>query len=103
MSNAARMGEILMARMRSWPERFRHVGDVRGLGLMLGIEIVKDQATKERAPELRNRIEQLAFKQGLLVLGAGVNTLRLSPPLVISEDQAHVALDILEDCLKRVE
>ena len=55
VENAARMGEHMMNRMRDWPQRFRYVGDVRGLGLMIGVEMVYDQQTKERAPELRDR------------------------------------------------
>lgn len=100
IGNAARMGTFLMDRMQSWPSRFRCVGEIRGLGLMIGIEIVRDQRTKERAPELRDRLENLAFERGLLVLGAGPNTIRLCPPLVITRDQASFAVDTLEECLK---
>jgi 4-aminobutyrate aminotransferase len=89
--------------MREWPGRFRQVGQVRGLGLMIGVEMVRDQKSKERAPEIRDRIVQMAFAHGLLVLGAGPNALRLSPPLVITRQQADAAIDILEDCLERVE
>jgi 4-aminobutyrate aminotransferase len=99
IDNAARMGAHLMARMRDWPARFPVVGEVRGLGLMLGIELVRDQQSKTRAPELRDRVVNLAFERGLLVLGAGDNTLRLSPALVITRDQCDFALDTLEECL----
>jgi 4-aminobutyrate aminotransferase len=99
VDNAAKMGAYLMDRMREWPLRFPIVGDVRGLGLMIGVEIVRDQATREKAQHLRDRIENLAFERGLLVLGAGENTIRLSPPLIISRDQADCAMDILEECL----
>ncbi len=99
IENAARVGARVMSRMRNWPMRFAHVGDVRGLGLMIGIEIVRDQSTKERARTLRDEVIQLAFERGLLVLGAGENTIRLSPPLVITEAQADFALDVLEECL----
>jgi 4-aminobutyrate aminotransferase len=99
MANAARQGERMKSRMRSWPSRFRNVGDVRGLGLMIGIEIVRDQASRERSPELRDRIEHLAFERGLLVLGAGPNSLRLSPPLCITDEQADWAMQTLESCL----
>jgi 4-aminobutyrate aminotransferase len=102
VANAARMGAYLMERMREWPARFPIVGDVRGLGLMLGFEIVRDRATSEKAPELRNRLEQLAFARGLLVLGAGDSTLRLSPPLIVSRDQCDFALDTLEACLTQL-
>jgi 4-aminobutyrate aminotransferase len=102
IANSARMGGYIMDRLRDWPRRFPIVGDVRGLGLMIGVEIVRDRETKERAPELRDRLEHLAFERGLLVLGAGRNSIRLSPPLIISRDQADFAIDTLEECLKLV-
>lgn len=100
IANAARIGERLLNRMRIWPERYRHVGDVRGIGLMIGIEIVRNQETRERAPEMRERIGDLAFERGLVVLGAGPNSLRLSPPLCITEQQADFAANTLEECLE---
>jgi 4-aminobutyrate aminotransferase len=99
VENAARMGEYLRERLRDWPARFPAVGQVRGLGLMIGIELVRDQATRERAPELRDRVVNRAFERGLLVLGAGENTIRLCPPLVITRDQCDFALETLENCL----
>jgi len=99
VDNAARIGEHMMNRMRSWPRRFESVGDVRGLGLMLAFELVKDKETREPFPELRNRVVELAFERGLLVLGAGESAIRLSPPLIISRDQADFALDVLEECM----
>ena len=78
------------------------MGDVRGLGLMIGVEFVKDQETKERAPELRNELEKMAFERGLLILGAGANSIRLCPPLVINRDQADFAISTLEECLKAI-
>ena len=98
--NAARMGAYLMDRMRDWPARFPCVGEVRGLGLMIGIELVRDRATREKAPELRDQVVARAFERGLLLLGAGDNTLRLSPPLVITRSHCDAALDILEQCLR---
>lgn len=103
VQNAAAMGEYMMQRMKSWPERFRFVGDVRGLGLMIGVELVRDQQTKERAPDLRDRLEMVAFEHGLLILGAGQNSIRLCPPLVITRDQADFAMDTLEACLRSLE
>jgi 4-aminobutyrate aminotransferase len=100
VANAARMGEHIMARLREWPARFAHVGEVRGMGLMIGIEFVKDQQARERYGELRDRVEHLAFERGLLVLGAGQNTIRLSPPLVITKDQADFAVETLESCIR---
>jgi 4-aminobutyrate aminotransferase len=103
LENASQMGAYLMHRMSDWPSRFRYVGDVRGLGLMIGVEIVRDQATKERAPDLRDRLETMAFERGLLILGCGPNSLRLCPPLVITRDQADFAVDTLEQCLRALE
>ena len=81
----------------------RSSATVRGKGLMIGIEIVRDQKTKEKAPELRNQVLQAAFHKGLLVLGAGENSLRLAPPLVIDEEQAEFALRTLDECISEVE
>jgi len=103
IENAAQMGAHIMNRVRDWPQRFRYVGDVRGLGLMIGIEIVRDRRSKERAPELRDRVEFLAFERGLLILGCGPNSIRLCPPLIINKDQADFAVDTLEDCLRILE
>ena len=103
IENAARVGARLMARLGDLPKRRRIVGDVRGLGLMIGIELVRDQATKERAPELRDRLVQMCFEQGVLILGAGPNSIRICPPLVITADQADFAADTIEECLKSLE
>jgi 4-aminobutyrate aminotransferase len=100
VENAARMGAHLMDRMREWPARFPHVGEVRGLGLMIGIELVRDQQTREKAPELRDRVLRQAFERGLLVLGAGDNAIRLCPPLVVTREQCDFAMETLEECLK---
>lgn len=103
VENAARMGAYLMDRMRDWPARFPSVGQVRGLGLMIGIELVRDQRTKQPAPELRNRVVDMAFHRGLLVLGAADSVIRLSPALVITRDQCDFALETLEQCLREAE
>jgi 4-aminobutyrate aminotransferase len=103
MDNAARVGELMLERLRGWKQSHPLVGDVRGRGLMIGIELVKDKVTREPAIALRNRIETLAFERGLMVLGCGENSLRLSPPLIVNEHEATVALDILEEALTQVE
>ena len=103
IANAAEVGTYMLDRMRGWPMRFKYVGDVRGLGLMIGFELVYDQDTKERAPELRDRLEMMAFERGLLILGCGPNSIRLCPPLVINHDQADYALDTLEQCLQALQ
>jgi 4-aminobutyrate aminotransferase len=103
MANATRMGAYILRHTVDWRRRHRIVGDVRGKGLMLGIEIVRDQATKEKAPELRNRIIQMAFQKGLLILGAGDSSIRLAPPLIIEEEQAAFAVNTLDACISAAE
>jgi 4-aminobutyrate aminotransferase len=103
MANAARVGEFMMKRLRGWTSTHPLVGDVRGRGLMIGIEMVKDKTTREPAAALRNRVETLAFERGLMVLGCGETALRLAPPLIVNEHEATVALDILEEALTLVE
>ena len=103
IENAKRMGDFLQSRMAGWPERHKIVGDVRGKGLMIGIEIVRDQKTKERAGEFRNDIVNRAFEKGLLLLGAGENSIRVAPPLMIDEEQADFAARTLESCIADVE
>jgi 4-aminobutyrate aminotransferase len=103
IENARRVGEFFMGRMKDWPARHRIVGDVRGKGLMIGVEIVRDQKTKERAGDLREAIVDLAFEKGLLLLGAGENTIRIAPPLVIDEEQAAFAAQTLDACISEVE
>lgn len=103
MANAARVGEFIMRRTADWTQRHKIVGEIRGRGLMIGIEFVRDQKTKERAPDLRNKIVQMAFQRGLLVLGSGDTTLRLCPPLVIDEEQADFALRTLDSIITEIE
>ena len=103
IQNAARMGEFILREIADWRERHRIVGDIRGKGLMIGIEFVRDQKTKEKAPELRNQIVQLAFQKGLLLLGSGDTTLRICPPLLIDEEQADFAVRTLDACITEVE
>lgn len=100
IENAARLGEYLLERMKELQKRFHLIGDVRGKGLMIGIEIVKDPETKAKAIEDRNEIIQSCFRKGLLILGCGENVIRLSPPLIITQKEADLALTIFEDVLK---
>ena len=103
VANAARVGGYILDRAQTWPEKYPLVGDVRGLGLMIGIEIVTDKPSKLAGGPERDRIVELAFRRGLLLLGAGSSTLRLCPPLIVSREQAEVALDVLEECIGIVE
>jgi 4-aminobutyrate aminotransferase len=97
------MGELMFDRLRSWPQRFGIVGEVRGRGLMIGVEIVKDQQSREPAGAWRDRIVDLSFERGLLILGCGETAIRLAPPLVVNEHEASIALDVLEEAIAQVE
>jgi 4-aminobutyrate aminotransferase len=103
IQNAERVGNYIMKRTADWTQKFKNVGNVRGRGLMIGIELVKDQKTKEKAPELRNRIIDSAYHKGLLILGSGENTVRFCPPLVIDEEQAEFAVNTIEELLAKEE
>jgi 4-aminobutyrate aminotransferase len=102
MMNSAEVGNHMLKRMTEWPKKHNLVGDVRGRGLMLGVEIIKDKATKEYAGPERDRIIELAFERGVLFLGCGPSTVRIAPPLVVTREQADVALDVLEECVQKV-
>ncbi len=99
MGNASRVGGQMLERLKGWKQNHPAVGDVRGRGLMIGVELVKDKATREPAAALRNRVETLAFERGLMILGCGESSIRLCPPLIVSEQEATVALDIFEEAL----
>jgi len=103
VKNADTVGKHILHRIKDWPKKHRMVGDVRGLGLMIGVEIVTDQQSKGIAKEERDRIVELAFARGILFLGAGENTIRMSPPLIVTAEQADIALDVLEECISLVE
>lgn len=103
LRNAALVGGYIMDRISTWTEKYELVGDVRGLGLMIGIEIVTDKRTKTMGGPERDRLVELAFQRGLLLLGAGASTLRICPPLVVTKEQADIALDVLEECIGIVE
>jgi 4-aminobutyrate aminotransferase len=99
MENARVVGQHLQARLSELAGRHRLIGDVRGLGLMIGMELVRDRTTKEHASTERDEIVQLCFRKGLLLLGCGASTLRFCPPLVITKEQADTAVQILDDVL----
>jgi 4-aminobutyrate aminotransferase len=99
MANAANVGAHLLQRLQALQDRHPMVGDVRGKGLMIGLELVRDRQTKERATKERDRLVDECFTRGLLVLGAGRNTLRLCPPLVLTQDEADTAVSIIDESL----
>jgi 4-aminobutyrate aminotransferase len=103
IANAAAVGEHLIAGLRDLQTRHPLIGDVRGKGLMVGIEFVRDRQTKERATPERDQIVDKMFARGVLVLGAGRNTIRLSPPLVLTKAQADTCLQVLDAAIGEVE
>jgi 4-aminobutyrate aminotransferase len=102
VANAASVGAYLLDGLRALQGKHALVGDVRGRGLMIGIELVRDRRTKERATDERNALVQAMFRRGVLVLGAGRNALRLAPPLVLSKAQADSVLTIFDQALTEV-
>lgn len=100
LRNAEEVGAHIMHRMADWPKKHKLVGDVRGLGLMIGVELVKDKQTKVQDPEARDRVVELAFERGVLLLGCGPSTIRIAPPLITTKDQADVAVDVMEECIE---
>ena len=104
VERAERIGETIRGRMSAWSERYSQIGDVRGLGAMLAVELVRDPATKEPAPELASRITEEAAKRGLLLLKAGMfsNCIRVLCPLVITDLELDEALDAWDEALAAV-
>jgi 4-aminobutyrate aminotransferase len=102
LENSTNVGNHMLKRMADWPKKFKLVGDVRGRGLMIGVEIVKDKATREYGAAERDRIVEAAFERGVLFLGCGPSTIRICPPLVVTKEQADVAVDVLEECIQQV-
>ncbi len=101
--NAAKVGGYLRKRFSELKEKHQLVGDVRGRGMMVGVEFVEDRKTKKPATKQRNAVMEEAFKRGLMLLAAGPCSLRLAPPLILTQKQADVGIEIFEDVLKKVE
>ena len=102
MKNAEVVGAHMLAGAKALMAEHQIIGDVRGRGLMIGVELVRDRKTKERATAERDRVVRECFTRGLLVLGAGQNAIRLSPPLVLTKEQADTALGILDAALRAI-
>ena len=102
IQNAASLGEYILGQLRELQKRFPLIGDVRGKGLMIGVELVKDPVTKEKAIEERSKVIQACFEKGLLILGCGENVIRLIPPLIITRKEADTALTIFEEVLQKI-
>ena len=102
IQNAASLGEYILGQLRELQKRFPLIGDVRGRGLMIGVELVKDPVNKEKAIEERSKVIQACFEKGLLILGCGENVIRLIPPLIITQKEADTALTIFEEVLQKI-
>jgi 4-aminobutyrate aminotransferase len=103
LQHSAEVGNHIMKRMADWPNKYEIVGDIRGRGLMIGVDIVKDKKTREYGAAERDRIIQSAFERGILFLGAGPSTIRIAPPLVVTKEEADIALEALEESISMVE
>jgi 4-aminobutyrate aminotransferase len=103
INNATELGDYLLKGLKGLSSSHPIIGEVRGKGLMIGIELVGNRDTKERAVEERDKLVQRAFEKGLLLLGCGRNSIRFVPPLTITRKEADTALSILEEVLREVE
>lgn len=100
VKNAAEVGAYLEAGLNGLKEKYDVIGDVRGYGMMLGVEFVTDKKTMAPAPELRDKIEYACYERGLIILGCGANTIRWSPPLILTRENVDLALEIFEEAIK---
>jgi 4-aminobutyrate aminotransferase len=99
VANSASVGAYLEQGLRKLMQKYDCIGDVRGFGMMLGVEFVEDRASMKPAPALRDRIETACYERGLIILGAGFNTIRWSPPLILSRENVDVALEIFDEAI----
>lgn len=103
ITNAATSGPYALDILEEMQARHPAIGEVRGKGLMIGVEFVKDKVTKERAPEIRNHVIHTAFEHGLLLLGCGRNTVRITPPLCVTRSEIDEGLAIFEHAITEAE
>jgi 4-aminobutyrate aminotransferase len=97
--NSAEVGSYLKAELDKLMRKHDCIGDVRGMGLMIGVEFVEDRTSNKPAPELRDRVEVACFERGLVILGAGTNTIRWSPPLILTKENVDVAVEIFDEAI----
>ena len=99
VANAAEVGDYLKRGLQKLMAKHECIGDVRGMGMMLGVEFVKDKTSRTPDPELRDRVEMAVFERGLILLGCGANTIRWSPPLILTKENVDVALEIFDEAI----
>jgi 4-aminobutyrate aminotransferase len=102
VDRAKQIGNLLMKGLQELQDRYSLIGDVRGLGAMIGIEFVLDRKTKEPAAAIRNHFVKACFENGLLTLGAGPSSVRLAPPLIVTEKDVQIGLEIMDKVLKNI-
>ena len=100
VSNAAEVGNYLKSGLQKLMSKHECIGDVRGMGLMLGVEFVKDKTSRQPDADLRDRVEMASYERGLILLGCGANSIRWSPPLILAKENVDVALEIFDDAIK---
>jgi 4-aminobutyrate aminotransferase len=100
VSNAAEVGGYLKNGLQKLMAKHECIGDVRGMGMMLGVEFVKDKTSRQPDADLRDRVEMASFERGLILLGCGANSIRWSPPLILTKENVDVALEIFDDAIK---
>ena len=99
VKNSADVGGYLKSELQKLMKKYDCIGDVRGMGMMLGVEFVTDKASNTPAPELRDRVEVACFERGLIILGAGSNAIRWSPPLILTRENVDVAIEIFDQAI----
>jgi 4-aminobutyrate aminotransferase len=99
VENSAEVGAYLKHGLEKLMAKHECIGDVRGFGMMLGVEFVKDKVSREADAKLRDRVEMASYERGLILLGAGTNTIRWSPPLILTKENVDVALEIFDDAI----
>jgi 4-aminobutyrate aminotransferase len=99
VKNSADVGGYLKSELEKLMKKYDCIGDVRGMGMMLGVEFVTDKASNTPAPELRDRVEVACFERGLIILGAGSNAIRWSPPLILTRENVDVAIEIFDQAI----
>ena len=99
VQNSAEVGAYLKGELEKLMQKYDCIGDVRGLGMMIGVEFVTDKQSNTPAPELRDRVEVACFERGLIILGAGTNAIRWSPPLILTKENVDVAIEIFDQAI----
>jgi 4-aminobutyrate aminotransferase len=99
IENTANIGPYVRKHLLSFQEDFEQIGDVRGMGLLWGVDFVRDRDSRVEDKALRDRVIQRCFEKGLLVLGAGESVLRLCPPLIVKTEEVDIAVEILRDAI----